>query len=305
MHSSSVLALALSAVGVAAQGGYQLETVFDASNFFSEFKFFDQHDPTNGFVDYVDIHTASDNSLAGYQNGSVYMGVDTVTKNPSNGRRSVRVSSNKSWTHGLFISDIAHMPGSICGTWPAMWWVGDNWPAGGEIDIIEGVNAQTTNLITMHTSEGCTLVDKDCNAGDGHNGCGVGTSDNQNYGDGFNDVGGGVYAVEWTSKAITVWFFQRSAIPADISNGNPDPSSWGQPTANFEGGSGCNLDDHFVQNSMIFDTTFCGDWAGKVFSGDGECSSLGSSCEDYVANNPEAFVEAYWLINSIKVYQQS
>lgn len=49
------------------------------------------------------------------------MGVDHATILPTNGRgrSSVRISSQKSWTHGLFIGDLAHMPGSICGTWPA------------------------------------------------------------------------------------------------------------------------------------------------------------------------------------------
>ena len=27
-----------------------------------------------------------------------------------------------------------------CGTWPAYWLCGENWPYKGEIDIIEGVN---------------------------------------------------------------------------------------------------------------------------------------------------------------------
>ena len=35
------------------------------------------------------------------------------------GRPSVRISTQKSWTHGLFIGDFAHTPGGICGTWPA------------------------------------------------------------------------------------------------------------------------------------------------------------------------------------------
>lgn len=35
------------------------------------------------------------------------------------GRESVRISTKKTFTHGLFIADIAHMPGTICGTWPA------------------------------------------------------------------------------------------------------------------------------------------------------------------------------------------
>ncbi len=32
-------------------------------------------------------------------------------------------------------------------------------------------------------------------------------------------------------------------------------------------------------------------------------ASQAATCKDYVANNPSAFVEAYWLINSVKFYQ--
>ena len=47
-----------------------------------------------------------------------------------------------------------------------------------------------------------------------------------------------------------------------------------------------------------------GDWAGAVFSQDSSCSSKGS-CQDYVQNTPSAFKEAYWTINSLKVYSGS
>lgn len=36
------------------------------------------------------------------------------------------------------------------------WMYGPNWPASGEIDIIEGVNLNTHNSITLHTSPGCS-----------------------------------------------------------------------------------------------------------------------------------------------------
>ncbi|KAM0346795.1 hypothetical protein ACHAPU_005135 [Fusarium lateritium] len=322
MHTSSILALGLTAFlqGVAAQtsskAGYSLKTTYDTSNFFEAFEFFNEKDPTSGFVEYIDSDSANSEGLAGFVDGAVYMGVDYKTKNPSNGRKSVRVTSHDSFTHGLFIADIAHMPGSIPGVWPAYWMFGPSWPTSGEIDILEGVNTQTENKITLHTGPGCTinsdgsdqtssLVNKDCNAGGANEGCGQCTADNQNYGDGFNDIGGGVYATEWTSDFIAVWFFKRGRIPEDIQSGNPDPSSWGPPTAKFNGGQGCTIDDHFKEHNIVFDTTFCGDWAGApdVWGKNPETSALGE-CEDYVASNPAAFKNAYWLVNSIKVYTQ-
>ncbi|KAJ4268442.1 hypothetical protein NW762_002505 [Fusarium torreyae] len=320
MHTS-ILALALAAFfqGAAAGGSksqYSISTTYDTSNFFEAFDFFNEKDPTNGFVEYVDSDTANSDGLAGFVDGAIYMGVDYKTKSPSNGRKSVRVTSHESFTHGLIIADIAHMPGSIPGVWPAYWMFGPSWPTSGEIDILEGVNTQTENKITLHTGPGCsitsdgsddssTLVNKNCNAGGASEGCGQTTNNNQNYGDGFNDIGGGVYATEWTSDYIAVWFFPRGRIPDDVQSGNPDPSSWGPATAKFNGGSGCNIDDHFKDHNIIFDTTFCGDWAGSpdVWGKNPETSSLGD-CEDYVASNPEAFKNAYWLVNSIKIYNQ-
>lgn len=49
--------------------------------------------------------------------------------------------------------------------------------------------------------------------------------------------------------------------------------------------------------------TFCGDWAGATWSSSSTCAALDSSCNDYVQNNPSAFANAYWLINSLQVYQ--
>ena len=151
------------------------------------------------------------------------------------------------------------MPGSACGIWPAFWMFGPNWPNNGEIDIIEGVNLQAQNSMTMHTSGGCSLIGKDCY---GHQGCGVSAGGPGSYGDGFNNGNGGVYALEWTSEAIDIWFFSRSSNLDNVLSDNPDPAQWGSPLASFEGGSGCTIDDHFNDHNIIFDTTFCGDWAG-------------------------------------------
>jgi hypothetical protein len=71
---------------------------------------------------YVNQTTANHTGLVSFESGgAAYIGVDykTVLKTAAVGRNSVRLVSKKSWTHGLFIADIAHMPGGICGTWPA------------------------------------------------------------------------------------------------------------------------------------------------------------------------------------------
>lgn len=65
--------------------------------------------------------TQSDNQPA-------YIGVDynTTLTTTGPGRNSVRITSQKTWTHGLFIADILHMPDSICGTWPACEYASDD-----------------------------------------------------------------------------------------------------------------------------------------------------------------------------------
>jgi hypothetical protein len=37
------------------------------------------------------------------------------------GRLSLRLTSLKAWTHGLFILDLEHMPTNECGVWPSFW----------------------------------------------------------------------------------------------------------------------------------------------------------------------------------------
>jgi hypothetical protein len=109
--------------------------------------------------------------------------------------------------------------------------------------------------------------------------------------------------MQWASNGIYIWFWQRGQVPAGITNGSPDTSHWGTPLASFSG-SGCDFASSFKNHNIIFDSTFCGSWAGQQSVWDsGSCASLASSCNDYVSNNPSAFKDAYWLINSVKVYQ--
>jgi hypothetical protein len=134
-------------------------------------------------------------------------------------------------------------------------------------------------------------------------GCQISSYNSATFGQGFNANGGGVYATEWTSDAISIFFFPRGAIPGDLSSGNPNPSGWGKPMAKFEGG--CNIDQKFQNHNIIFDVTFCGDWAGNVWGQDSVCSSKAPSCQAYVQNNPGAFTDAFWQVNSLKVYSSN
>ena len=64
------------------------------------------------------------------------------------------------------------------------------------------------------------------------------------------------------------------------------------------------MDDHFKAQQIVFDTTFCGQWAGPNFLDQGsQCKGLASSCEAFVTEHPEAFKEAYWAVNTLLVFQ--
>ncbi|KAL6869557.1 hypothetical protein ACO1O0_000883 [Amphichorda felina] len=316
LFDGSKMAGLLGLVAGAARAEYTLDSYYDVNNFFNEFSFFTEPDPTHGFVEYVNSDTAFGLNLASTENGVIRVGADAVEANPPNGRKSVRMTSNKAFTHGLIIGDFGKMPSNLCGVWPAFWTFGPDWPNSGEIDIIEGVNDQSSTAVTLHTGPGCVITnegtdpltqlnDADCNTGGGFTGCGQQTSNPLNYGEGFNGIQGGVYAMEWTSDFISVWFFPRGAIPVDIGDGRPDPATWGLATARFVGSPGCDLDSFFREHNIIINTTFCGDWAGNpdVWNNNPVCSSKAATCQDFVSNNPQEFADAHWLINSISVYQ--
>lgn len=296
---------------------YQLLDNYTEANFFDNFDFISSPDPSHGLVNYAAAHTANNQRLAGFYSDSIYLGADHLNKVGFDGRPSVRVESKKTYNHGLFVGDFSHMPEG-CGTWPAFWTYGTNprWPDAGEIDIIEGVHIQGTNKMTLHTGSGCIMAKEgtlentleaslNCNEGMGYIGCRQEGGDMSGYGSGFNDNGGGVYAMEWTSEHIAVWFFPRNSIPPGIlDTDSPEIASFGIPTAKFVGEDGCNIDEHFKNHVIVINLTMCGDWAGNVWDQFPTCTAKASTCNDYVMNNPKAFTDAYWLVNSVRTYRK-
>lgn len=306
---------------------WKISQSYQGNAFFNAWDFFVGSDPTRGQVTFVDMPTGQAAGLVNINSaGNLVMKVET-TPQVQTTRQSIRITSRTSYTGGLVIMDSVHMP-TGCGTWPSFFSNGPNWPAGGEIDIVEGVHDYTNNQATIHTGLGCLIATSNsqtlgitgtfvggtnCTSSDTSNeGCGIRASQTNSFGQAFNDNGGGVYSMKWDDSGIAVYFFPRNSIPSDITAGAPQPSNWGQPTA-FWPAAQCNPFQFFNSHSLIFDTTLCGDWAGGAWglSGvpgqDQSCAQLTgiSTCEEFIRNNGASFNDAYWEVKSVKVYQTS
>merc|ERR1712038_1471864 len=134
-------------------------------------------------------------------------------------------------------------------------------------------------------------------------GCGFQNPNTLSYGEGFNNAGGGAYATQWNEDGISHWFWTKSDIPADVTSKTPDTSTWGTPYAHFPFGSSCPS-SHFNQLQIIINIELCSsDWGGGSKFSDEGCSGKGS-CDSYISN-PDNMKEAYWLIDSIDIYDLS
>lgn len=306
----------------AATESYQLSEEYTVDNFFDKFDFFtstytsgDSWDDTHGYVHYRGQADAESLGLISTSNGGIYIGPDTnSTYDPDGkGRDSVRITSKAMYNEGLMIAKFSHMPVQACGAWPAFWSFGSPWLTMGEIDYFEGWNMMEYNRMAMHTNktiagecsltttgiEG-TVLTQSCNNEEDGTGCGV--EDDSGV---WSSTTGATFAMEWTDSAIKIWSWLPSAVPSDITAGTPDPSSsaWGNPTLLVEQAN-CDLSKSFANQQLVFNIDFCGDTAGSPTFWNETCSAqVGDTCANYVANNPSAFAETYFMIEGIQYYE--
>lgn len=212
-----------------------------------------------------------------------------------------------------------------CSVWPAFWTQGPSWPAGGEIDIIEGINLQPTNMIALHTSgnTSCTIpttftpsfsgrvsypnCDNSQNFGSG---CTVYDLNTNSFGQAFAEAGGGVFVAEFAEDGIRVWFMTRSAIPSTVrvNATQIDTSTLGIPVAEYPSSS-CDITNLFGPQTLTINIALCGDYAGLPSELARTCPALvgDATCyTTYVINNASTtYAQAYFEINYINVYSSN
>ncbi|KAI5476026.1 hypothetical protein MNV49_000498 [Pseudohyphozyma bogoriensis] len=285
-NASTAVVTAATAVSTSpsTSSNYSLVKLYAGETFFDEWTFWGNYDNlTGGSTDYV----SGTGDLA-YVNsaGNAIMKVDNATEisNGSN-RGSVRIETQETYGVGsLWIMDALHVPYG-CSTWPAFWSATKSWPAGGEIDTFETVNLQSTNqMAVLNGNNGCTVRDIQASSA----------------GAPFASGGGGVWATELAETGISIWFFPRDSVPADLRNSSamPLPATWGTPSAYYSSSS-CDIPSFFSPQRLTFDIALCGDWAGNSAVFAETCS--GSCYNDYVLN-ASAYDTAYFEVQRVAVY---
>lgn len=100
---------------------FNLIDSYKGLDFFGKaFTLYEGFDPTFGYVDYVGLADAEQNGLVNITEvtttGVARWGVETILKldpKANLGRKSLRLQSRKTYTHGLFILDVAHLPANM------------------------------------------------------------------------------------------------------------------------------------------------------------------------------------------------
>ncbi|KAH7913963.1 glycoside hydrolase family 16 protein [Hygrophoropsis aurantiaca] len=315
MLSSGLALLATpSVVSLVSATQYTMTKEYYGSTFFNDWTFYNNYDNlTNGDAIFVSAQVAASAQLAYVDSSTSHaiIKVDNTTTVAYNDKRNtVRITSNDSFAVGsVWVTDMYHVPYG-CSVWPAWWSQAPKWPEGGEIDTFEGVNLQTLNQMSLHTEPGCTQVSPnetstlvnstDCSYDANSNqGCIVTDPSTSSYGEGFANTEGGAFVTEFATSGISVWFFPRSQIPSSLSSNasSIDTTTFGTPVGNWPS-TGCNINQYFEPQQLIFDITLCGAGNSAIFNE----TCTGICYNDYVIGSPSNYDNAYFEIGYVRVF---
>ncbi|OJA18491.1 hypothetical protein AZE42_08011 [Rhizopogon vesiculosus] len=298
---------------------YSLVREYSGQSFFNRWNFYGGYDNlTQGNAIWVNESYATSQGLAYVDGqGHAIIKVDNITDVPMGQNRStVRITTQDTYDLGsLWVIDLYHLPYG-CSVWPAFWSFGPNWPQDGEIDIIEGINVMSANQMAIHTTPGCTQNVSEYQLGTSGSttncseasGCTVTETSPNSYESGFAVAGGGVFATQFDSSGIFIWFWSRPDIPASISQSDSasmDISQWGTPHASYFS-STCNISQFFSAQNLVLDITLCGDWAGTGDNYNASCGNSGPTGLCYqdcvVGPGSPRYDNAYFNISYLRAY---
>ncbi|KIK57679.1 glycoside hydrolase family 16 protein [Collybiopsis luxurians FD-317 M1] len=305
------------------QGFDFLENATDLSNNFGEITCFDVF----GNVHYVSQSTAQSLNMSSVNaDGRVILAVDNSTSgegNSSFGRNSI---SSRVWP-GFFTKGQGVWPTTgeidiVEGIFFGCFYSPDRQQV--MIRNVAGANRETNNRYSLHVSDvNCKQPTSiasnqtgtistaqvfgnsglsNCNVtGEINDGCVVTDASASNFGAPFAAQGGGVYAASWDSDGITMWFFPRNSVPDDIkTSASPDPTKWGKPSALYPASS-CDPSKDFGPQLIAIDIDICGSYAGAPDVFGQTCGNVTAQCTDLI-QEPSNYNDAYWEINSLRVY---
>ena len=243
-------------------GPYKLLECQEGKEFFDFYDFYEGPDSLGsaGYNTYVGKERALEQGLVNVtedeltDDSFIFMKSAPTALGP---RESIRLEGKTRFERGLFLLDLEHMPVG-CGVWPAFWLTDeDHWPLHGEIDVVEGVNYQTSAKTALHTSESCSMYAHvprwswtgawdnatgipDTFTGElmtdthvpadncwnmaphqwANQGCVAVDTRNDTIGQPLNRRGGGVYALEWdpANGYIKSWVFHHHYMPDNLQD---------------------------------------------------------------------------------------
>mmetsp|Transcript_107991 Transcript_107991/g.344786 ORF Transcript_107991/g.344786 Transcript_107991/m.344786 type:complete len:401 (+) Transcript_107991:55-1257(+) len=298
-------------------GSYSLDWEASGESFFDGFDFLAE-DPNHGAADFVSSY--ADAQLAGVARISGSHAILRTGRRSTKAfkRMSARIRTKKSWKHFLAAVHFKHLPWG-CGVWPSFFTLGvGEWPAAGEMDILEYVNDGKA-MTSFHTSKECRLDEAKVNKYGSMPDANYKGNDNSNYncltkycatckslGCAPNTMPlltcqqmadrPGVFAMERTASFTKIFFIPSWAIPADLDAGRPTPEAWDQWIISYypfgDSESTCpEPDDIMSKQRFVLQILLCGDWASKVWGDSAVCSRMGPSFDE-TATRDKSFINS-------------